>query len=480
MGLQQDLWHVLYQSSGRMRQNGSDWVPADRVAVEAMHYAGGLTECGLGRGNGILIDITAPVLGLTVAFGAWAAGIRVTFTSGGFKELYGTKLLAAACDSDLLVTDSEEECDEYQPYPVMTFRQIRSVIPRRKASCRPDDIACDVLSTGTSGTPKVVVYDHQTMVENGIRIGSHFDIGPDARLLTSRPYGAPGTLTTVQIPALIHHADADYTECGLGVDVVRDSDVRVVYGAPHDYDALAELVGEMSVDTDRIFLSNSAALRRSTFDRLRVKAGILVRSFYCSSEAGTVTFNGGDDPDRVRDSVGRALNGVRLTIDADPGAPGPIVIGTDLGGIGIRRDGRLVPQTGEAIPTTDIGSLDEDGFLYLLGRVERRVMLGGQYAYLDEIEQKLAQHPAIRDCAVFDAPDGLTVTGFVVCRHDVPITDAELKQHCADELHDDTEALTIIRVADIPRFANTKVLEDILWQQVPVTDGDRHPGDLAP
>jgi acyl-CoA synthetase (AMP-forming)/AMP-acid ligase II len=55
--------------------------------------------------------------------------------------------------------------------------------------------------------------------------------------------------------------------------------------------------------------------------------------------------------------------------------------------------------------TGDLGRLDEDGMLHIVGRLKEMIRTGGVNVYPREVAARLGEHPAIRDCAVFGVPD---------------------------------------------------------------------------
>lgn len=146
---------------------------------------------------------------------------------------------------------------------------------------------------------------------------------------------------------------------------------------------------------------------------------------------------GSDDP-RLRrrlTSVGRPLPSLELEIrDPDgrvcaPGEPGEICVrgeqvsGEYLGRSALSGDGWF--------PTNDAGWLDEDGYLYVEGRLDDVIVRGGENISPGEIEDVLRSHPAVEDVAVLGLPCdkwGEKVAAAVVCRSET-VGEAELAEH---------------------------------------------------
>jgi acyl-CoA synthetase (AMP-forming)/AMP-acid ligase II len=87
--------------------------------------------------------------------------------------------------------------------------------------------------------------------------------------------------------------------------------------------------------------------------------------------------------------------------------------------------------------TGDIGSMDEDGHLYILDRLKDMIVTSGNNVYPKEVEIVIFEHPAVQSVAVAGLPDevrGETVHAFVVLRPGAAATAAELIEHCRRNL----------------------------------------------
>jgi len=99
-------------------------------------------------------------------------------------------------------------------------------------------------------------------------------------------------------------------------------------------------------------------------------------------------------------AAGRAIPGNRIRI-VDVQTHQPVATGQE----GLVEVSSNQLRGGEWVRTTDLGRLDEDGFLYIHGRADGAINRGGFKILPDEIEQALLQHPAVRDAAAFGLPD---------------------------------------------------------------------------
>ena len=87
--------------------------------------------------------------------------------------------------------------------------------------------------------------------------------------------------------------------------------------------------------------------------------------------------------------------------------------------------------------TGDIGYQDSEGFFYILDRMKDMIVTGGENVYSGEVEAVIYSHPAVREAAVFGAPDpkwGELVTACVVLKPSMALTADELVEHCRKSL----------------------------------------------
>jgi O-succinylbenzoic acid--CoA ligase len=159
----------------------------------------------------------------------------------------------------------------------------------------------------------------------------------------------------------------------------------------------------------------------------------------------------------VAGSPGRPLAGVELEIGPD----GEILVRGPMVAPGaLAADGWL--------HTGDLGRLDADGRLEVLGRLKELIVSGGENVAPLEIEQVLLAHPAVADAGVAGVPDpewGEAVTAFVVLAE--PVEPDELRAWARDRLEPFKVPKAIHAVDSLPRNPGGKVLRDRLAEHAP-------------
>jgi acyl-CoA synthetase (AMP-forming)/AMP-acid ligase II len=118
--------------------------------------------------------------------------------------------------------------------------------------------------------------------------------------------------------------------------------------------------------------------------------------------------------------------------------------------------------------TGDLAYLDEDGFVYISGRIKDMIIRGGNNIYATDVEAVILEHPAVQEAAVVGVAHqvlGEDVGAFVVCKPGTTLTDDELAAFCAERLADYKRPRKMWFVDELPRNATGKVMKHKLREQ---------------
>lgn len=139
----------------------------------------------------------------------------------------------------------------------------------------------------------------------------------------------------------------------------------------------------------------------------------------------------------------------------------------------------LISRVRDMMTVGDIGWVDEEGYLYLVGRTSEVMIVGGVNIYPAEVENVLLEHPLISDACVFGVPNdeyGEEIYAAVVCREKGVIDGLpraeefreEVMEHCRNHLAKYKLPRTIAFREEIPRDPNGKMyrkkLRDPFWE----------------
>lgn len=188
--------------------------------------------------------------------------------------------------------------------------------------------------------------------------------------------------------------------------------------------------------------------------------------FYGATEGGAAagTSIRGDEWLRHPGSVGRAVEGSLLEIRDEegrvvpPGEIGEIWV-RPAGGIGFRYIGAELREADGFMTFGDMGSLDDEGYLYIADRRTDMVVSGGANIYPAEVEGAISEHPSVEDVAVVGLPDaewGQRLHAIVQVAAPVGSPD-ELIEHCRERLAAYKVPRSWEFVAALPRDAAGKI-----------------------
>jgi long-chain acyl-CoA synthetase len=245
-----------------------------------------------------------------------------------------------------------------------------------------------------------------------------------------------------------------------------------------------DVLGSFDVSSMRMLALGSAPSSLELREWAQGYFGRCLYEGYGAAEVGMVTFMRPNWQADKPGSCGRPRRHVSVRIagpdgaPVPPGAEGEIYVRTP---VTIRNYVNQAPLdagtlTGDGhLRTGDYGKLDEDGFLYITGRVKDMIIAGGVNIFPAEIELALAEHPDVVEAAVFGVPEeifGEQVMAVCERRPGSAVTGAELLAFVADRLAPFKRPRIIELVDELPRNAMNKVVKAELrkpfWEGNPI------------
>jgi acyl-CoA synthetase (AMP-forming)/AMP-acid ligase II len=217
----------------------------------------------------------------------------------------------------------------------------------------------------------------------------------------------------------------------------------------------------------RLVRVTSAPISPAVCEELEQRLGAPVLVSYSSTEMGLIATALPPPAAHKPGSVGKPFLNLRIVAadgrDAGPGAEGEVwVRGAKLarGYIDDPETNASVLAPGGWFRTGDAGYLDEDGFLFLTGRVNELINRGGEKIAPAEVDAVLLAHPGVRAAAAFAVPDarlGEDVVAAVVPWDGQRLSARELRAWMLDRLSPHKAPRRIWFVEDLPRTALGKV-----------------------
>ncbi|MEU6372542.1 FadD3 family acyl-CoA ligase [Streptomyces sp. NPDC046909] len=422
----------------------------DRVAIWAPNSAEWLIAgFGLLAAGGVLVPVNTRFKAdeahdIVVRGGAKALLVQQGFLGLEFAGPPGVPVIDLK--SDFLASGSPYECD-----------------------VRGSDLSDIIFTSGTTGRPKGVLMSHAQNLRLFAEWCDLADLREGDRYLIVNPFFHMFGWKAGCIASLIRGAmvlpvpvfDVDHV-----LDLVERERVTMLPGPPTLYHSLlqAQAKGGRDLSSLRAAVTGSADIPVELIRRIRSELPFrTIMTGYGLTEAGTVTASRpGDSFEDIATTVGLPCDGLEIRVADD----GEVLVRGYSVMLGYLDD---PAATAEAIDpdgwlrTGDLGTLDADGRLRIVGRKKDMFVVGGFNAYPAEIEGFLLQHPAVAQAAVIGVPDermGQVGKAFVV-RHR-PVSEEELIAWSRERMAGFKVPRTVEFREELPIGATGKVLKDQL------------------
>jgi malonyl-CoA/methylmalonyl-CoA synthetase len=275
---------------------------------------------------------------------------------------------------------------------------------------RPEEPVALVYTSGTTGRPKGALLSHRNLAANTATLHRLWGFRPDDVLLHALPmFHVHGLF--VALDCVLANGTGMVFLPRFEVAAVLEQLPRstVFMGVPTLY---TRLLADPRLDAAvcrsmRLFISGSAPLLAATHEAFRRRTGHAILERYGMSETGMLTSNPLDG-ERRPGTVGRPLRDVEVRIAGGEPGPGPIEVrGPNVfGGYWRRPELTAVEFTPDGFfRTGDIGTVDADGYLTIVGRSKDVIISGGLNVYPKEVEEVLDQIDGVVESAVVGIPD---------------------------------------------------------------------------
>ncbi|GLW52264.1 AMP-binding protein [Kitasatospora phosalacinea] len=341
------------------------------------------------------------------------------------------------------------------------------------------DLAAVAYSSGTTGPPKGVMLTHRSLSSNLAQVDALLGPAPGERVLAVLPFSHAYGLTALLNRPLRARSTVVVLP-GFGLEqflaTIQCHRIEAVHVAPPIVLALAKhpLVDRFDLSSVRYVLSAAAPLAAEPAAAAARRLGLphLLQGYGMTELSPLTHVVPPGDPNPPVGTVGRLAPGTELRVrsldaphrDLGPGEDGELLFrGPQVmkGYLGKEPDTPATVDPDGWLHTGDLGRVDADGWLFVVGRVEELIGHGGRRVAPAELEALLLTHPSIADAVVVGVPDARGAEhpkAYVVPAFGCELAEQEVVEYVARRVAPDRKVRAVEFLEAVPRSADGKVL----------------------
>jgi len=346
-----------------------------------------------------------------------------------------------------------------------------------------DDMAAILYTSGTTGRSKGAMLSHGNLLSNALVLKDYWGWQKGDVLIHALPIFHVHGLFVAIHGALINGSKMIWLAKFDPKKVVEKlPEATVFMGVPTLY---VRLLAEPGLTREacrnmRLFIAGSAPLLIETFKQWQERTGHTILERYGMSETAMLTSNPYQDHQgdgRRGGTVGFALPGVSLRVQSDDGQPLPV---GEIGNIQVKGPNvfqgywRMPEKTAEEFTadgyfkTGDVGKIDEDGYITIVGRSKDLIISGGYNVYPAEIEGYINELPGVAESALVGVPHpdfGEVCVAVVIAKPGATPDPAQIVAALKARLANFKIPKQCFVVSELPRNTMGKVQKNLLREQ---------------
>ncbi len=484
-----DLYSCLARSFAKygdrlfIEDAARNWTYRD-VETAAGRLAARLQDLGLGAGDRLLVQTDKSVETIILYFACMRAGaiylpLNVDYTESEIAYfLADAEPVLAVCRGSSVELFARLGGDRLE---VRTLDQLFADLPDAQAapvSRQPDDVAAILYTSGTTGKPKGAMLSNANLASNGEMLVDFWQFTPDDILIHALPiFHVHGLFVAMHCVALSGASMIFLPKFDSAAVVGAMARATVLMGVPTFY---IRLLADPAFTREaaagmRLFVSGSAPLSADIHRAFEERCGHRVLERYGMTETGMLTSN----PylgERRAGFVGRPLPGVELRIaefESGRVLPQGEVGIVEVRGPNIFKGYWRNPEKTAAefrpdgyFITGDMGFIDADGYVQLVGREKDLIISGGLNVYPAEVEALLDDRPDVAEAAVIGVPHpdfGEAVVAVV--QPSGPFDPVAVREELRRDLAAFKVPKQIIAVEELPRNTMGKIQKKLLRER---------------
>ncbi len=379
----------------------------------------------------------------------------------------------------LVIGEHHADTEPYQAFVDQPRPELDSALAERSESVSDTDEVLLMYTSGSTGRPKGVLQSHRAIIENIRAELNHFGIGEDGRLLLHFPINHVAADVEIGYGAVMGGSTLvfmDRFDPQASLELIERERITMVGQVPVMF--LMQMQAPKFKDMDwsnvKYFIWGGAGVPKLVLTVLRqiaAKTGAKLLTGYGSTElCGFVTYTSADDnEERMERSVGKVVPPFEMKIvdedrkEVPTGTLGELAFRGAIvmkGYLNDPKNTRKVLDADGWYYTSDLGRVDEEGYIYLSGRSSEMYKTGGENVFPREIEEVMESHPAVLFAAVIGVTDELYQEvghGFVMLKPGQEVESETLRSHCKAHLANFKVPKKFTIRKELPLLPNGKV-----------------------
>ena len=509
------IWHFVrkqaaYRPDEEALAHGTERLKYRDVAEKVERLAAGLAAIGVQRGDRVGIYLEPSIAQVISIFAISRAGaVFVPINAHLFPEQVGhivndcgmksvitrqnslsgmTAVLAGApsLKSVVIADGSAESVDA----PVRVHRMEEIMAASAGANVRDSsigkDLAAILYTSGSTGKPKGVMLSHANIVAGSSIVSDYLGITSSDRILAVLPFsfdaGLNQLMTAFQQGGTI--VLINFTFAREIVQVLLKERITGLAGVPTLWSLLAQpnsTLHKQPLPHLRYITNTGGAMPQTVLAVLRkTLSSTSIVLMYGLTEAFRSTYLPPSELDRRPTSMGKAIPDTEILVlnekgeRCNPGEVGELVHRgptVSMGYWGRPEDTNRVLRPNPVVPpelgdcervcySGDLVKMDEEGFLYYVGRRDTMIKSSGFRISPTEVEEVLFQTGKLRQAAVIGIPDtvlGQAIKAFVVPREELNVEAEELLSYCGEKMPRYMVPKSVELLSELPKTTSGKV-----------------------
>ena len=417
---------------------------------------------------------------------------KILITDAGLNKIFSTACREARHLKGLLLCSDTTAADMADfPSWVSWQSAIRETKLRHNADVPPNrkcidiDLAAIIYTSGSTGEPKGVMLTHRNMIAAASSIGSYLEMTESDVILNVFPfsfdYGLYQMILCFKAGARLV-LEESFAYPAEPLKRISEEKVTGFPGVPSVFSMMENTRDISKFDFSSVrFVTNTAAalslknirFLRKTFPSARIY------SMYGLTECKRCSYLPPEDLEKKPMSVGIPIPNTEFWVEDDEGRRlGPNEVGilvvrgaTVMKGYWEKPEEtakklRPGPIPGEhVLHTGDLCRIDEDGYLYFVGRTDDIIKTRGEKVAPKEIENVIHDIPGVREVAVIGVEDeilGQAIKAYVTLEEGCELTERDILAHCAGRLENYMHPKFVELRAELPKTSSGKIKKTVL------------------